>query len=185
MSQGTTRSRGAGAARRWAALGVAAGLALSTVAVMAPAVSAQDAAPLKVGVGVGEGTVAGQAYLPGAFTVNVGDTVTFAIGSDEPHTITWAGSGGHAAALLARQRLGSRSGRGCAAALRPGRGEFDGTTFLNTGILPGKGSSASVTFTTAGTFPFFCAIHAGMAGEVTVQDSGTATTQARPMRPRS
>ena len=75
MSQGTMRSRGVSATRRWAAIGIAAGLALSTVALVAPTVSAQDAAPLKIGAGVGEKTVSGNAYLPGAFTVNVGDTV--------------------------------------------------------------------------------------------------------------
>jgi len=177
MTQGTMRSRGASATRRWAAVGIAAGLALSTVATMAPAVSAQDAAPLQVGVGAGEGTVAGNAYLPGAFTVNVGDTVAFVIGSDEPHTISlgqgpadvpppfWPVSGWTAPAADAPPPYDL------------GAVEFDGTGFLNTGIIPGKGTSASVTFTAAGTFPFFCAIHAGMAGEVTVQESGTATTQ--------
>jgi hypothetical protein len=47
---------------------------------------------------------------------------------------------------------------------------------VNTGFLVGKGSTATVQFETAGTFPFFCALHEGMAGQVTVVEDGATTT---------
>ena len=42
----------------------------------------------------------------------------------------------------------------------------DGTSF-DSGTL-GAGSNYSHTFTTAGTFPYHCTIHTGMAGTITV-----------------
>jgi len=177
MSQGTMRSRGVSATRRWAAIGIAAGLALSTVALVAPTVSAQDAAPLKIGAGVGEKTVSGNAYLPGVFTVNVGDTVQFAITSDESHTVTFGKGPADVAPPFWPVSGWTAPAAGATGPADLGVVEFDGSQFLDTGII-GKGTTASVTFTTAGTFPFFCAIHQGMAGQVTVVDGGTATTQA-------
>ena len=44
---------------------------------------------------------------------------------------------------------------------------YGGTGFLNSGLLF-KGSSATVTFTAAGTFGFICQIHPGMSGTVNV-----------------
>jgi len=57
-----------------------------------------------------------------------------------------------------------------------GSADYDGTGFLNTGIIL-KDSSATVHFTAAGTFPFLCVIHPGMAGTVEVLEDGAATTQ--------
>ena len=54
---------------------------------------------------------------------------------------------------------------------------YDGTGFLNSELLF-KGSNATVTFTTAGTFGFICQIHPGMSGTVNVVASGATTTQA-------
>jgi plastocyanin len=154
-------------------------LATASVGLVAPATSAQGN-NLKVGVGVGEGTVAGQAYLPGAFTVAVGDSVTFTIGSGDPHTITF-GVGpadvppdawpiaGFDAEPIADVFAGEPNDLGAAS--------YDGTTFVNTAVLGPTSSTATIEFTSAGTFPFFCAIHPGMAGEVTVVESGDVTTQ--------
>lgn len=162
--------------RRGVAVGAVALLAISALGILGPTASAQST--LTVGVGAGDGTVAGQAFLPGGITVLVGDSVTFSITSDEPHTITFGDGPADAA-----PPFWPVAGFTAPAADAPppydlGTATYSGTEFLNTGILAGKTSSATVEFTTAGTFPFFCAIHPGMAGQVTVVDSGTATTQA-------
>ncbi|MFN8623474.1 MAG: plastocyanin/azurin family copper-binding protein [Chloroflexota bacterium] len=167
--------------RRTVAIGAAALLSAVALGVVAPVTGAQSpnaGAPLVVGVGAGEKTVAGQAFLPGDVTVLTGSSVTFTITSDEPHTITF-GDGPKDAA----PPFWPVTGFTAPAANTPppydlGTATYSGTEFLNTGILPGKTSKATVQFTKAGTFPFFCAIHPGMAGQVTVVDSGTATTQA-------
>jgi plastocyanin len=67
---------------------IASVMALLAAGIGAPtSVMAQE--PLTVTAGVGDGTVAGQAFGPGDFSVSVGDSVTFTIGSDEPHTVTF------------------------------------------------------------------------------------------------
>jgi plastocyanin len=153
-------------------------LASASVGLVAPAASAQGA-NLEVGVGVGEGTVAGQAYLPGTFTVAVGDTVTFTIGSGDPHTITF-GTGPEDVAPDAWPVSGFDAEAAPLFGAEPvdlGAASYDGTSFVNTSILGPAGSTATVEFGAPGTFPYFCAIHPGMAGEVTVVESGDVTTQ--------
>jgi plastocyanin len=162
--------------RRTGVLGAATVLAAASVMSISPASSAQST--LTVGVGVGDGTVAGQAFLPGDVTVLVGDSVTFSITSDQPHTITFGEGPADAA-----PPFWPVSGFTAPAPDTPppfdlGIATYSGTEFLNTGILPVKTSTATVEFTAAGTFPYLCVIHPGMAGQVNVVESGTATTQA-------
>lgn len=164
--------------RRWTVAAAAALIAVSSVMVAAPRVHA--ATTLNVQVGVGDGPISGNAYLPGAVTVLVGDSIHFAIGSDEPHSVTfgqgpadvppdqWPVTPWTAPAPVA----------GPPAPVDLGTASYDGSAFTNTGLMFGKTSGATLTFTKAGTFPFLCEIHPGMAGTVTVVDSGTATTQA-------
>lgn len=167
---------------RWrlATLAVGATLAFATLGLTATGVSAQGAG-LTVVAGVGDGTVAGQVYMPGDVTVAVGDSVTFSIGSDDPHTITlgegpaevpppfWPVAGFEAPSPEEIQIGGEPYDVGTA--------EYDGTGFVNTGGLFNKGSTATVTFTEAGAFPFLCVFHPGMAGVVNVVEEGPTTTQ--------
>jgi plastocyanin len=162
--------------RRTGVLGAAIVLAAGAVVTVGPAASAQS--PLTVGVGAGEGTVAGQAFLPGDVTVLVGDSVTFSITSDEAHTITFGTGPADAPPPFWPVTGFTAPAAGAPPPYDLGVATYSGTEFLNTGVLPGKTSSATVEFTTAGTFPFFCAIHPGMAGQVNVVESGVATTQA-------
>ena len=167
-----------GTRRDIAPLAAASILVLTTLGATASVASAKGA-NLVVHAGVGEGTVAGQSYLPGAFTVGVGDTVTFTIGSDEPHMITF-GTGPADVAPDAWPISGFDAERTPFDAPDPvdlGTASYDGTGFLNTAVLGPKGSTATIEFTAAGTFPFYCSIHPGMAGEVTVVESGDVTTQ--------
>jgi plastocyanin len=138
---------------------------------------AAQTSPLVVIAGVGDGTVAGQAYMPGRVTVRVGDSVTFTIGSDDPHTITFGTGPAEAPPPFWPVAGWSEPEPGSPPPYDLGVAEFDGTGLVNSGILFGKTSSATVTFTAAGTFPVFCAIHPGMAGEVEVVEDGDVTTQ--------
>ena len=113
--------------------------------------------------------------------VEVGDSVTFTVGSDEPHSVTFGvGPEDVAARPVAGDRLGSApagtSRRRLSTWATP---TYDGTSFLNTGLL-WKGSTATAIFTTPGSYVFTCVIHPGMYGEVDVVEAGAggATTQA-------
>jgi plastocyanin len=138
--------------------------------------TAQAATTLNVGVGVGSGTVSGNAYLPGDVTILVGDSVKWTIESDEPHSVTF-GSG------PAGTPPDEWPGTGLTGTVPPPpgtanlTGTYAGTGFLNTGLLF-KGSTATVQFSAAGSLPYICVIHPGMAGVVNVVASGTPTTQA-------
>ncbi len=170
---------------RTALMGVGAGgLAVAAAIALAHGASAQE--PLRVTVGAGEGTVAVQAFLPGAFSVAAGDSVTFTIGSAEPHTITF-GEGPQEIPPADWEMSGwSITSEGPGSDEPVAEGPVDlgsafwyGSGFLHTGLLS-QGSSATVVFDTPGTYPFLCAIHPGMVGDVTVlaPGEGTATTQA-------
>ena len=157
-----------------AALGV--GLVGALVLTAGLAGTARAASTLDVGVGVGTGTVAGNAYTPGDVTVLVGDSVRFTIASDEPHSITFGNgpAGVPPPNWPAAGFAGTVPAPPATAALTA---TYDGTGFLNTEVIF-KGSTATVTFTSPGSFGFICVIHPGMAGTVNVVASGATTTQA-------
>lgn len=155
---------------------VGASLVAAQLLVGASVVVAQST--LNVQAGVGDMTVAGQAFMPGNFRVAVGDSVTWNIGSDDPHTVTF----GEGPADVPSDAWPTTGFTPFDPTTPPpydlGTATYDGTGFINTAILPVKTSKATVTFTAAGAFPFYCAIHPGMAGTVNVVESGgDVTTQ--------
>lgn len=153
-----------------------AALIASMLAVLANAPSAKAATTLNVGVGAGTGTTSANAYLPGDVTILVNDSVKFTIESDEPHSVTF----GNGPAGESPDEW-PQSGLTGTIPPPPGTanltGTYNGTGFVNTTVIF-KGSSATIQFTAAGTFPFICVIHPGMAGNVNVVATGTTTTQA-------
>jgi plastocyanin len=159
-------------ARALLAAGLIAGLLIVTTAPRAHA-----ATTLNVGVGVGSGTTAGNVYAPGDVTVLVGDSVKFTIESDEPHSVTF-GNGPADVAPPEWPAAGFTGTNPPPPGLASLTGTYAGTGFLNTALMFGKGSNATVTFTAAGAFAFLCQIHPGMSGTVNVVASGTTTTQA-------
>jgi plastocyanin len=136
----------------------------------------QAATTLNVGVGVGSGTVSGNAYLPGDVTILVGDSIKWMIESDEPHSVTFGN--GPAGTPPDEWPVTGLTGT---VPPPPGianlTGTYAGSGFLNTGLL-WPDSTATVQFTAAGSLPYICVIHPGMSGTVNVVASGTTTTQA-------
>jgi plastocyanin len=68
-----------------------------------------------------------------------------------------------------------------AIAFPSGGPSYDGTGYVNSGVLQGKGPSFALTLTKAGTYGYVCLLHPGMAGTVVVQTAGSAypMTQAQ------
>ncbi len=152
---------------------------MAVVAAIAISSGASAADPLQVQAGVGDGTTAGQAYLPGKVTVEAGSSVTFTVGSDEPHSVTF-GVGPEDVPPDAWPVTGWTAQEVAPPTVVDlGDVAYDGSGFVNTGLLY-RGSTATTTFTTPGNYVFTCVIHPGMTGEIDVVAAGAggATTQA-------
>lgn len=95
-------------------------------------------------------TIEGIAFEPGELTVSVGDTVVWTNQDDVDHTVTSGEAGDQGV---------------------PGVDE--GTPAKPDGFfddaLARAGSTSSFTFDEAGTYPYFCRVHASMKGVITVE----------------
>jgi plastocyanin len=156
-----------------ALLAAALAAALIATARIAPV---QAASTLNVSVGAGTGTTTANAYMPGDVTILVGDSVKFTIDSDEPHSVTF-GNGPAGTSPDEWPVTGLTGTVPPPPATANLTGTYGGTGFLNTGVIF-RGSTATIQFTAAGSLPYICVIHPGMAGVVKVVASGTTTSQA-------
>lgn len=123
------------------------GLAATTLLIAAAAISPVLAATVNV-------SIVDRQFEPAKIVVAQGDTVTWTVTKaiGEPHTVTsGTADGADKGALFDSQR------------------DDPGLTKLKD-----AGGTFSFTFDKAGTYPYFCAIHAGMAGTVVVLAPGEA-----------
>lgn len=105
-----------------------------------------------------DGALQALAMLPDTITIDEGDSVEWTV-QGEVHTITFLGS------------FNSPPGD---PTVPQGGSTYDGTQFLSSGVLP-IGAHYKVTFTKAGTYPYFCVLHAPeMHGTIVVQPRGAA-----------
>lgn len=100
-----------------------------------------DGQNVDVSITNGSSTKTSDAYSPNPITINVGDTVTWTNDDSELHTVT---SGTNATS----------------------DGKFDSSPDYDPLMLPG--ATFSHTFTEAGEYPYYCALHPDMAGTVIV-----------------
>lgn len=116
-----------------------------------------------------------QAFFPDSLRIHVGDTVRWNIGTHEIHTVTFL-AGAPAPDLLIPAPAGSPSPLEfhpvAVTPARPADGLYDGSYFVNSGLLsldPGLATSFDLTFTKPGTYTYLCLVHGvGMSGEVVV-----------------
>jgi len=164
--------------RAAARLGVGAVAAAIAIATLVPVASAAGSGiDWQAGAGTSSADEAVQvnSFLPHTLTVDVGDTITWHLNSGEFHTVTFL-SGEDAPPFIT---IGPNGPELNPAAVAPSGGPtYDGTGIANSGLLV-KGQQFSLGFTKAGTYPFLCLIHAGMAGTVHVQDAGSVYPQAQ------
>lgn len=103
------------------------------------------------------GSLQALAFLPGKITIDEGDSVTWT-NQGEPHTITF---------------LGPYSSPPANPTAPQGGPSFDGSTFVSSGFMQ-PGQKFTLTFTKAGTYAYFCVLHAPeMSGVIVVQPRGT------------
>jgi LPXTG-motif cell wall-anchored protein len=119
-----------------------------------------------------------QAFLPTQITINQDDTITWTTGAEFVHTVTFLSEGTPPPVAAPEGNIVIQP---AATAFPSGGPSYDGTGFVNSGLLEGKGKTYSLTFTKAGTYGYFCLLHPGMVGQVVVQAAGSAypLTQAQ------
>jgi plastocyanin len=139
-------------------------------------------APQEIAVlaGAGQDVTAINAFFPESVHIRVGDTVTWKINSDEPHTATFLSGGapppdpipvpGGAPTDVMLNPATFFSSRAPDAPVET----YSGIDFRNSGILSnGKvvppNESYSLTFDTPGAYQYHCLLHPGMVGEVVVE----------------
>ena len=106
-------------------------------------------------------------FYPASLSINVGDTVSWAFPTGEPHTV---------AIVPAGQPVPPPSDPNVA---KPsGSMTTDGTAYSSSGFQL-LGGNYSMTFTKVGTYTYRCLIHPGMIGTVLVRAAGTAYPQTQ------
>jgi len=116
-------------------------------------------------------------FLPESIKVATGTTVTWQIAGPEPHSVTFVPPGAKVPSLDTDESL---------IAPTPPTGPYDGSTFVNSGVLPlGAATTVqkfSMSFSKPGSYTYYCVVHPNMIGKLQVtddtQDSQQAITKA-------
>ena len=128
---------------------------------VAPVLAAGTAQNVTAGGGSADQAVQADLFFPGTITVDVGDSIAWADGSGEAHTISF----------------GTPPSTPGGPDLAPAGGtSYDGSAFTSSGLLlPIPGTKYALTFSKAGTYNYQCLIHpVSMHGTVVVQAAGAA-----------
>ena len=104
-------------------------------------------------------------FFPQEVSIHVGDSITWMANSHEIHTVTFL-AGADIPDLLIPAPPNDLDTplqiNPLAAFPTPTDGNYDGTTYMNSGIIstdPGMVESFTLTFTQEGTFPYVCVVH--------------------------
>lgn len=145
-----------------------------------PEAAAPEPRDITVLAGAGQDVIAINAFFPGSVRIRAGDTVTWQIASDEPHTATFLSGepfppdpvpvpGGGPTDIMINP-VGFFPTRAPDAPVET----YDGTGYRNSGFLsngkvtPPQGPY-SLTFDTPGVYQYNCLLHPDMIGAVVVE----------------
>lgn len=147
-------------------------LAVLAASGLAAPASSRAAATFNVRAGDGEPGYTVNLFLPDKVTILKGDTVHYTFPWKEPHTVTIGEPTGDPTVSSVGGKLAAT---------------YDGTGYLSSGFMgdfsfpPGTPKLPQVfdlTFSKAGEYSIFCAIHPLMTSTVKVVESGTVSKQA-------
>lgn len=134
--------------------------------------------------GAGQDTHLINAFLPSVLKIRAGDTVTWKINSDEPHTATFLSGaepppdpipmpgGGPTDLMLNPQIAFSTRAPDAPVEIYSGDGYFN-SGLLSNGVVVAPNESYSVSFDTPGTYKYNCLLHQSMVGTIIVEPNTT------------
>jgi plastocyanin len=99
------------------------------------------------------------AFLPNEIWIHAGESITWTVEANEPHTVTF----------LTSDQIRPPFTVGCPG-FSEGSATFDGTNCITSTLLF-KGEKLTVVFPVAGNFKLVCLVHADMTGAIHVLDS--------------
>ncbi|MFN8556046.1 MAG: plastocyanin/azurin family copper-binding protein [Dehalococcoidia bacterium] len=146
-----------------------------------PSALAQAGASWEVlaGSDIAAESLAANAFLPKAITINAGDTVTWAMRGF--HTVTFNAGKAPLEPIVPGPGPGELTLGPAFLPFPPGEqasGLYDGTRQVSTGAPLGpEGEPFRLTFTRPGVYPYLCTVHPGMEGQVTVLPAGAALAE--------
>jgi plastocyanin len=151
-----------------------------------PEAQAQESRELIVLAGAGQDTGSINAFFPASLRIRAGDTVTWQINSDEPHTATFLSGeamppdpipipGGGPTDLMLNP-VSAFPSRAPEAPVETYSGvDYRNSGFLSNGTVVPPIESYSLTFDTPGTYEYVCLLHATtMVGEIIVEEADIA-----------
>jgi len=102
-------------------------------------------------------------FLPEKVSVIAGEKVTWRFDGPEPHSVTFVPPGAAVPSAETDPSLFAGSGTGT---------DYDGSTLVNSGVLPlgtqTSGATFSMSFSKPGDYTYYCVLHPNMVGTVTV-----------------
>src|SRR5262249_18897509 len=105
-------------------------------------------------------------FLPATAKVAKGTTVTWEFAGPESHSVTFVPPGTAVPPSIATDPSPTFP--------TPATGPYDGTTLVNSGVLPlGQASQVqkfSMSFAKTGTYTYYCVLHPNMVGTLQVTD---------------
>jgi plastocyanin len=148
-----------------------AAVTLASTAALTPVVAAPAVVPVAwhadVGAQADREALQALAFFPTDVFVNVGDKITWSFDTAEVHTVSFLAPGQTPPPAATAPRT-------------PDNFAFDGTQFVNSGILTGPGTSYSVVFNGTGDFNYLCLIHVKtMTARVHVNPAGSPYPHAQ------
>jgi plastocyanin len=138
---------------------------LALTAALTPVVAAPAVVPVgwraEVGAQADRQALQALAFFPTDVFVNVGDTITWNFDAAEVHTVSFLAPGQTPPPAGTAPKTGDHFA-------------YDGTQFVNSGILTGPGTSYSVVFNATGDYNYLCLIHVKtMTARVHVNPAGS------------
>jgi len=151
-----------------------------------PTAEPQEPRELTLLAGAGQDVVAINAFFPESVRIRAGDTVTWLINSDEPHTATFLSGepappdpipvpgGGPTDIMLNPQAFFPSRAPDAPVESYSGDG-YRNSGFLSNGTVVPPNEAYSLTFDTPGTYQYLCLIHpTTMKGEIVVEEANAA-----------